>query len=355
MKRLLIALAAAVAVSTASAIITDTQLFETSFADFVADDSEEDGSELADHASAPSIAVPYPCADFGEKFLSLDTGETTLWRTNTAPEGNIYFDMALQFNPSATPPELATGDSTKILLYQNADSNVVILAGTSAADRTAKHYETATQVAPGTWARVSVSSELGSDGYAFKVYVDGNLQTVDGVSSFPSLTDATTIDKVGFSGSGALDDFVARTTDPYLNAYTAKIGSGEWCEKYPSYTKALADALIGTPATITISGEADPVDGSAAHPYQIPNAACLKVLQDAVIANPAAGSLHYVQTQNIDMTGVADFYGIGWFKSSDSYASLPPGLPSASTSVPFGGVYDGGGFKISNVTLVKHN
>ena len=50
MKRLLIALAAAIAVSTASAIVTDAQLFETSFADFVADDLEEDGSELADHS-----------------------------------------------------------------------------------------------------------------------------------------------------------------------------------------------------------------------------------------------------------------------------------------------------------------
>ena len=266
MKRLLIALVAAVAVSTASAKITDTQLFETSFADFVADDLEEDGSELADHASAPSIAVPYPCADFGEKFLSLDTGETTLWRTNTAPEGNIYFDMALQFNPSLTPPELAAGDSsTKILLYQNADSNLVILAGTSAADRTAKQYETATQVAPGTWARVSVSSELGSDGYAFKVYINGNLQTVDDVSSFPSLTAATTIDKVGFSGSGALDDFVARTTDPFIQNPAATIGG----EGYASLEEALEDATAESVIELGADHAAAIADLAAGTTYKI--------------------------------------------------------------------------------------
>ncbi len=363
MKRLLIALAAAVAVSTASAIITDTQLFEDNFTDFIAEGDDE--SELATHETAPSITVPYPCENYGSKYLSLDTGDATLWRTNNAA-GNVYFDMALQFNPSASAPELEQGDPTKILLYQNTESNLVILAGTSASDRTPTSYVTTTKVAPGTWARVTVSSELGNDGYAFTVRLNGTaLETAGGVVSFPSLTADTTITKVGFAGSGALDDFVARTTDPYLNAYAAKIGSGEWCEKYPTYTKALADALIGTPATITISDEADPVDGSAAYPYQIPNADCLKVLQDAVLTNPAARSLHYVQTQNIDMTGVAGFYGIGWYGSSTAYLSLPEGVsvtmdtkknvPKSTTSIPFEGVYDGAGYTISNVTLVRHN
>ena len=354
MKRLLIALAAAVAVSTASAIITDTQLFEDNFTDFIAEGDDE--SELATHETAPSITVPYPCENYGSKYLSLDTGDATLWRTNNAA-GNVYFDMALQFNPSASEPELGENDPTKILLYQNTESNLVILAGTSASDRTPTSYVTTTKVAPGTWARVTVSSELGNDGYVFTVRLNGTaLETAGGVVSFPSLTAETTITKVGFSGSGALDDFVARTSDPYLNAYAAKIGSGEWCEKYPTYSQALADALIAGPVAITISGETDPVDGSAANPYQIPNADCLKVLQDAVLTNPAARSLHYVQTQNIDMTGVTDFYGIGWFASSTSFASVPSGVASdGKTDIPFAGTYDGQGYTISNVTIVKHS
>ena len=355
MKRLLIALAAAVAVSTASAIISDTQLFEDStWSDaFIAEG--EDDSELVDHSSAPGVTVPYPCGDFGSKYLSLDTGDATLWNTNTVATSDVYFDMALQFNPSANAPELDPDDPTKILLYQNTESNLVILAGETVGGPTT-NYVTTTKVAPGTWARVTVSSSLGNDGYTFKVRVNGTvLETAEGVASFPSRKADTTIAKVGISGSGALDNFVARTTDPYLRSWSATIGTGEG-EKYEDYSQALADALIVTPtAAINIVGEEDPVDGSEDHPYQISDANCLMVLQNAVLANPAARSLHYVQTANIDMAGVTDFYGIGWFKSSDSYASLPPGLPSASTSVPFGGVYDGGGFKISNVTLVKHN
>ena len=58
MKRLLIALAAAVAVSTASAIITDTQLFETSFDDFLADLQGEDSSAITAHETQRGIAAP---------------------------------------------------------------------------------------------------------------------------------------------------------------------------------------------------------------------------------------------------------------------------------------------------------
>ena len=370
MKRLLIALAAAVAVSTASAIVTDTQLFEDNFSDFIAEGDDE--SELAEYESAPSITVPYPCGDFGSKYLLLDTGDATLWRTNTAV-GNVYFDMALQFNPSASAPELDTeNDPTKILLYQNTESNLVILAGTSSSDRTAKEYVTATTVLPGTWARVTVSSELGENGYAFKVYIDGVLQTADGVSSFPSLTPDTTIEKVGFSGSGALDNFVARTTDPNYNggavARIDTVGNRDDCEMYSAYSEALADALatVSQDASVTITRSNDTTsNGSESSPYRIEDAACLKVLQDAVLANPAARSLHYVQTQNIDMAGVAGFYGIGWYGSSTAYLSLPDGVsvtmdtkknvPKSTTSIPFAGVYDGAGYTISNVTLVRHN
>ena len=244
MKRLLIALAAAVAVSTASAIIKESQLFEDDSwsADFVVD--SDDDSELAEYGGTQptTIGVPYPCPSFGEKYLSLDTGDTMLWCTNTAA-GTIYFDMALQFNPSASAPELAQGDSTKILLYQNAESNLVILAGASSLDRTPTSYVTTTKVAPGTWVRVTVSSLLGNDGYAFTVCINGDDDhplTASGVSSFPSLTDDTTITKVGFSGSGALDNFVARTTDPYYDGPVgAQIGSGEGCEKYFSYPRSI--------------------------------------------------------------------------------------------------------------------
>ena len=356
MKRLLIALAAAVAMLTASARVTVKESFEleTGFGGF--DRPEGDESELVAYDNdEPGFVAPYDFTGFGDKYLSLDTGDATLWRTNTAA-GNVYFDMALQFNPSASELEVEAGDPTKILLYMNAESNLVILAGTSSSDRTPTNYVTNTKLAPGTWARVTVSSKLENGCYAFTVRLNGTvLKTAGDVDSFPSLTDDDTITQVGFSGSGALDDFVARTTDPYYEGpIGATIGSGDWCEKYPTYERALVDALTGTPAAIKISGVTDPVDGSAEHPYLIPNAACLKALQDAVIANPAARSLHYIQTQNIDMTNVTGFYGIGWFTSSDAYASLPPGVANKQ-NVFFEGVYDGNGKTLSNVEIVRHN
>ena len=339
MKRLLIALAAAVAVLTASARVTDTQSFEESFSDFVPSIENVDESELVDYDNnGPSFTAPYNFEGFGSKYLSLDTGDATLWNTNTFATADVYFDMALQFNPSANAPELEQGDPTKILLYQNTESNLVILAGETVGGPTT-NYVTTTKVTPGTWARVTVSSELGNDGYTFKVRLDGTvLKTADNVESFPSRKADRTIAKVGISGSGALDNFVARTTDPYLGSWTAKIGSGEG-EKYSTYSQALADALLWTtPPAITIFGETDPVDGSADHPYQIPTAASLMALQNAVLANPAARSLHYVQTANIDMSTVDGFTGIGTTDTS-----------SASGGVPFSGTYDGGGYKISNV------
>ena len=358
MKRLLIALAAAAAVSTASAIISDTQLFEDStWSDsFIADG--DDDSELADYGEAtPSVDAPYPCSGFGSKYLSLDTGDATLWNTNTVATANIYFDMVLQFQPSATPPELDPNDhSTKILLYQNTESNLVILAGETVGQGITTNVTT-TKVAPGDWKRVTVASELGNDGYTFKVYINGSEHplTAGGRSTFPSLSAETTISRVGISGSGALDNFVARTTDPYYTGeWLAKIGQGNDCERYSAYSEALADALAtasqDASATITRPNGTSS-NGTENSPYQISDANCLMVLQKAVLANPAARSLHYVQTQDIDMTGVAGFWGIGWFTSSDAKdASI-----TASGNIPFTGVFDGAGYTLSNVTIVRHN
>ena len=347
MKRLLIALAAAVAVSTASAKITDTQSFEESFSDFEPSVENVDESELAEYGGVtPSVVAPYPCTGFGEKYLSLDTGDATLWRTNNAV-GNVYFDMALQFNPSVTEPEPEQG--TKILLYQNTESNLVILAGETV-NGPATNYVTTTKVNPGTWARVTVSSELGNDGYVFTVRLNGTvLATAGGTNSFPSLTDDTTITKVGFSGSGALDNFVVRTTTPYYSGtYAARIGgnTADTCEMYSTYSEALADALATTTqdASVTITRPNETTsNGSENNPYAIEDVACLIALQEAVLANPAVRSLHYAQTANIDMASAGAFAGIGTYNAN----------PTDGT--PFTGTYDGQGYKISNVTMTTRN
>ena len=117
MKRLIVALVASVAVSAAFAKLTDTQSFEESFSDFVPSIVDEDASELVGYDSD---------ADFGLKYLSLDTGDATLWRTNAGDA--TYFDMAMQFNPCASAPEIDedTKIDTKSLMFMGADLHMMI-------------------------------------------------------------------------------------------------------------------------------------------------------------------------------------------------------------------------------------
>ena len=387
MKRLLIALAAAVAMLTASARVTDTQSFEESFSDFEPSAQNEDESELVAYDNdGPSFLAPYDFADFGSKYLSLDTGDATLWRTNAGDAA--YLDMAMQFNPSAEAPDV-DGD-TKISVYLNSSSNLVVLAG-PLDDNKPTVYETTSSLNPGTWGRITIASV--TDG--FKVFLNGTaIKTSDETSTFPSLTGNSTILAVGFSGSGKLDDFVARTTDPfYTGEYVASIGNGG--EKYATLDAALEDAPTATftlnaDATttkvlanrgdtfsialnghslsgLTATGSLVPVastsgdvttytadyfprtatagqDGTAANPYEVADVDDLQALSAAVAADAAtfAGKC-YVQTANIDMTSAGAFAGIG------TYAKVP------TSGTPFTGTYNGQGYTIANVTRAGGN
>jgi len=254
MKRLLIAFAAAVAFSTAPAAILDTQLFEDNFDSFVSDSPDDDESTLAEHSSTPSITAPYPCNGFGQKYLSLDTGGSTLWRDFDV-SGNVYFDMAMQFKPNFDPPVMTEG--AKLAVYMDAQSNLVVTAGVSPQDRTATNYVvTSKSLLPNTWARLTVSVVNTENGLVFNVFIDEDKLYSDGTSDFPCLTSGTTVTQVGFNGSGALDDFVARTTDPFYDGTVVATIGGEGGEKYDSLETAIADSFGGTVAlAVDHSGE----------------------------------------------------------------------------------------------------
>lgn len=241
-------LGVAAAVSVASAAIKDTQLFESTFADFVADTSGEDASELVNHSPAPSIGIPYPCESFGEKYLSLDTGDATLWRTLNV-SGSVYFDMAVQFNASSTALDVSSVENAKIAVYLNSDSNIVIVAGAeNDENRTPTNYVTTATVPSGTWARLTISAvQIETEGLAFQVRVNGTLlATESGTDVFPCLTSSTVVTQVGLKGSGSLDNFVARTTDPFIDDPVATIGG----EGYAALDDALAEADANTVVTL---------------------------------------------------------------------------------------------------------
>ena len=396
---------AVAAVSSAFAKVTDTRTFESEsdVSAFVVDgEAGEDASALAAYdEDRPAVTAPYPCEGYGDNYFSLDTGSATLWRTNTAV-GNVYFDMAMQFNPSKVAPTV--GNDTKVAVYMNANSNIVVVAGDGSGNRVQTEYAIDNvQLAPGEWGRLTLCA-VDDGGLVFKAYLNSTNLTSGGTSSFQCLTEDTTVTQFGISGSGAIDDFVIRTTDPFIENPAVTIGG----EGYASLADALADDPTATPqletdvtlATPLAYGESISVklnnhtlsgitsgslialastsgdvttytagyfprtatagqDGTAAHPYEIADADDLVALQNAILADAANGttfaSKSYVQTANIDMTGVDGFYGIGWFASSTSFASVPSGVASdGKTSLPFAGTYDGQGFTISNVTIVKH-
>ena len=159
MKRLLIALAAAVAVSAASARVTDKQSFEdanfspSDYFDVVSSVEDEDESgAVAYNNDEPGFAAPYDFTDFGNKYLSLDTGDATLWRTNEA--NAAYVDMVMQFNPCAEAP--AVSADTKISVYLNSTSNLVVQAGDGSGG--VSNYVTSAELVPGTWARITIAA-----------------------------------------------------------------------------------------------------------------------------------------------------------------------------------------------------
>lgn len=249
MKRILVALMAAFVASAVFAKVPIQQGFESasgpSDAGFVPSVGAEDDSQVVTYASGkPSNSLaPYPFAgvdadaSFGSKYLSIDTGDSTLWCANSTT-GNVYFDMVAQFQP-VTETSVALSDDAKFAVYLDSNSNVVVVAGNGVYPATVTNANvTATTLDPGTWARVTIAAENN----AFSVRINGTLVSSSGTSSFPFLKSGD-ISSVGFTGTGALDDFVARTTDPYFDntLMIATIG-GTSGERYASLAAAVADA-----------------------------------------------------------------------------------------------------------------
>ena len=208
---------------------------------------------------------------------------------------------------------------------------------------------------------------------------------------------------VGFAGEGKVDDIVFSDIDPFATVFDftfafdpqkvtavtytvggatndqartfaeveadteVKIISITYADAWMEGTRdavCLSDPVSGVytvtnaGASLTINPEqffprtntADQ-DGTAAHPYEVVDADDISALQKGLLAGKDITGKIFQMTGDIDMTGVTDFWGIGWFTSSDSKdASI-----TASGNVKFTGVFDGAGYTLSNVTIVKHN
>lgn len=174
-----------------------------------------------------------------------------------------------------------------------------------------------------------------------------------------NLSSATTLSGLAFAGTGSLTSVDATVIPAYATTTT---------KKYASVSAALADSVAVNAITLHKHGDSFGTMPTGDSPlyfpinvndndntarlysftkvgddYQIATAADLFALKDAVANVPAARSLSYKQTANIDMTGTDAFAGIGTYDANPT------------NGVPFTGTYDGGGYTISNVDFTQRN
>ena len=368
-------------------------------------------------------------------------GETTTYDLGAAEPiaaTGTYLDTLVQFTPTEDGGAPTVDAADKLAIWLNVENNVTNLmvkanlydfgeapSATEAIFTLAPVTGTKTIVA-GEWYRLTIKAipnVMVSDDAgvipAFEIYVDGvqmcattaqftsamvttlhgmnalsaDMETAIGANKiFPSLQEMgaqgaiPTLQGIGFKGSGALDDIVWTTDDPFdvpaagftltwpagvtPVSYTIDGGTPVSISSESSPFSIPGGVVPGSTvaftftnadgATKTMSVEAsssvtdidaedavyvwadylgDAVNGA----YTIDDANDLDMLRKGVAANLATVGETFKQTANIDMTSADPFAGIG------TYAS------NLTKGVPFCGTYDGQGYKISNVTFTKRS
>ena len=260
---------------------------------------DQDGSSVkafgGENAVAPAIRRPLAFANASPNanYLDLSTEGGILWRsisktiqdsgtnklgTAQAVADGIYLDTLVQFTPTEDggTPELT--DEDKLAIWLNVDSsttpattNLMVRAAVIAMDYTPTATTftiTNKAVVAGMWYRLTVKAIpdiCEGDGIpAFQIKLDGDVLMSDTptlasdylaymqdteyetelnngalFASLMGFDDSPTLTAVGFKGSGALDDIVWTTEDPFAG------GSGG------DYQVTIGDAVV----PITLSAE----------------------------------------------------------------------------------------------------
>ena len=230
------------AASSAFAAMLATNDFETSFSDFTTDETL--ASLATYNGDGPSGFAAYPFGSFGSKYLAVDSDTNMLWRSFGTRSANTYFDSYVQFTPMYGDFEYPT-DAKFVIFLDSATSNLCVVSGTSANDPTpVTNRLTTALVEPNSWGRLTVSA-LSGDVFSFQIRVNETLFTAGGTDTFYSMAVGATLSEVGFSGTGALDNFAVRTTDPFGAAVATINGEG-----YASLEQAVEES---NGATVTLT------------------------------------------------------------------------------------------------------
>ena len=314
----------------------------------------------------------------------------------TAPSvtTNVYADVLVKGYPlanDAADPE--AGPTDKILVYTRVnaagtDTNLCVLAKETSASLATNEFVLTKSIDNG-WHRIVIVAK--TDG-TYQVYCDNLTSpcTTGSVNAFYPINSGAAMTSVAFAGTGYVDDIILSTFNPVDPVHTLTWPTSLASVSY-TVDGVAGDALTATSGTNqfqaaqgaeiivtgnngyrtfkqteTIGAGATTIDfaeltgiakyfpadntsagqnGSAEHPYEIPNVAALQALARA--ANEgllAGGNLHFIQTANIDMSTAGAFGGIGAVGAEND---------TTLTLNAFEGVYDGGNYTISNITFTN--
>ena len=404
------AMAFATAIGAASAAWATVFPGSTDFEDVTLPDdyTEEAAAVISQIDTPPDVAsrpAHYNYASSRTNVLEIDTGaDAPVFRelnaNGTNEVGTIYVDMLVKptaiFAPGASPN---AGDYDKLLVYFKETSagttNLCVYAGYLDNETLIQGeciLTTSQIVDKDTWYRLVIKAKLLQEAYpGFNVYLGGYgedfICTSGGNADFYSLlvdvdnpvAAPSEVAKVGFAGSGFVDDFVASDIDPdavVTVPFTLTWPSGVTAVSYTldggeaiaisgasgmqisvpdgavvAFTFTNADGVTKT-MSATASSSVNAIDASTATyvwadylgdavngAYQIDDAADLNMLRKGVAAGLSTTGETFKQTDDIDFAN-ATFAGIGTY-----------GETSPAAGVPFAGTYDGQGYKISNIAF----
>jgi len=183
--------------------------------------------------AAPAIVPDAFTNAANTTFLSVDTGNDVMYRKAGADAGSVdltqgavFFDANVKFTASESDVKASAGD--KLLVWLKGDensqtTNLVVTAGIldeRGVVTTNETFVTDADVEADTWYRLTVKAGVDDKNCTyFNVYIDDNLVSSDETTTFYSLVQSGsaryTIAEAGFQGTGALDNVVWTTTDPF--------------------------------------------------------------------------------------------------------------------------------------------
>lgn len=190
--------------------------------------------------SAKPAYVPWAFTNtVNDTYLKVDTNNEVLYRSveevndvsalnaGTAIGDGLYFDANVQFTASDGDVDPADGDKLIVWLKategETPTTNLVVTAGVlngTSGEYDPTQFEIDGTYSADTWYRLTVKAMIDDGLTKFVVYVDDEQLTVGGTAAvFNSLVQTgdnkATLTAVGFKGTGAVDNLVWTTDDPF--------------------------------------------------------------------------------------------------------------------------------------------